>query len=302
MKNAGIGVLPLRCQQMLRTVKRKFFPNRVRVETLLVSQGLKQIRMLKRVGLDPAGKDILEIGTGWAPAIPLLFSLAGSRSTTFVDTQRLMDHNSFLQTCEELKKHLEIISKELSIPKEKIAGFLNLLTKSTFDRSFNHLNYEYLAPYDLIHKPIKNRSFDIIISRAVFEHIPPGRLRVLTQLLFDLLKKGGAMCHIIDNSDHWEHKDKRINRVNFLKYSKQSFAVFSKLNPLDYQNRLRHSQYIRLFETSGFDIVLDESKPDKKTMDFLGGNFRIHSDFKKFSNEELATLTSFIVAKKRKGI
>lgn len=298
LKNACIGILPLKIQQILRTLKRKIIPNRVRIDTLLVSQGLKQIQMLRSANLDPAGKDCLEIGTGWAPVIPILLSLAGSRSVTLVDTQKLMGESSFLQTCEELKKHATLISRRLGISRDILANHLNLLSELNFNQALDHLNCRYLAPHNLIGNPLMNNNFDLIVSRAVFEHISPKQLIKLTDIFFDLLKKGGGMCHIIDNSDHWEHNDKQINRIHFLKYSKKIFTVLSAMNPLDYQNRLRHSQYISLFKRSGFTIVIDESVPDENTMKCLDENFKIHKDFKVFSKEDIAVLTSFILAKK----
>lgn len=298
--NAFIGVLPISIQLNLRSLKRKFIPNQVRVGELQISQGLRQIHMLKKAGINPLNKNCLEIGTGWSPVIPILFVLAGCKSITLLDSQRLMDENSFKQTIGELQKHIKLIAVSLSQTAQSIEEKLNSYLGLGLDlnRMLSEMNLLYKAPYNLAEQGLENDAYDIIFSRAVFEHIPPENLNLIIKRLYDLLKPNGAMCHIIDNSDHWEHKDKSINRVNFLRFSNSIFKLISMMNPLDFQNRLRHSEYIKLFKKTGFKIHKDDSEPDQKTLSVLHGAFKIHSDFKGFENKDLAVLTSFILAKK----
>jgi hypothetical protein len=59
----------------------------------------------------------------------------------------------------------------------------------------------------------------------------------------------------VDLSDHWSHGDPSIGEVNFLRYPPRQWR---RLNPSNhFQNRLRHSDYLRLFAAAGFAVESD---------------------------------------------
>ena len=68
-----------------------------------------------------------------------------------------------------------------------------------------------------------------------------------------ILAPDSVMCHVIDNSDHWEHGDKRLSRINYLRYRPFTWRL---VNPAGQgiQNRMRHSEYLAFFQMRGFDI------------------------------------------------
>jgi hypothetical protein len=61
----------------------------------------------------------------------------------------------------------------------------------------------------------------------------------------------------IDYSDHYSHADPAISRVNFLRFSDRQWQPYQ--SRMLYQNRLRHSDYRRIFEESGLRVA-EESK------------------------------------------
>ncbi|MGQ0665969.1 MAG: class I SAM-dependent methyltransferase [Nitrospiraceae bacterium] len=298
LKNSIIGVLPIPVQERARTIKRRISPHQLEIDVRTLKQGLQQVRMLKTSGCDPSSKDYLELGTGWSPIIPVVFYLAGCKSLTLVDRQRLMDDHTFQATCRQLIGHSQEISEKLKIQKETVENKLVILSNLPLKSALREINCNYLAPYDLLETNIPDQSIDVVTSRAVLEHIPPRIVRSLFGEFNRLLRKDGAMCHIIDNSDHWEHNDKSIPRLNFLKYSQTTFGLMSAMNPLDYQNRLRHSEYKKMIEDAGFRVVYDESSPDEKAMTDLK-SIRINPFFNQFSEDDLAILTSCIVVRKQ---
>jgi hypothetical protein len=85
--------------------------------------------------------------------------------------------------------------------------------------------------------------------------------------------------------------------VNFLKYSERRWKLFA-VNPLDYMNRLRHSEYLALVKRSGFDVILDASQPDSAALDALDG-LPVSADFASFDRRDLAILTTELVAVRR---
>ena len=72
---------------------------------------------------------------------------------------------------------------------------------------------------------LPDASLDVVTSRAVLEHVPPDVIQDIFNESFRLLNANGLACHIIDNSDHWQHGDLRLSRVNFLRFSDFTFRL-----------------------------------------------------------------------------
>ncbi|HEY8506661.1 MAG TPA: class I SAM-dependent methyltransferase [Gemmataceae bacterium] len=296
-RNALFGIFPPAVQQRLRALKRKVKPYNLDIDVRTLDQGILQVKMLRDAGCDPAGKDLLEIGTGWKPVIPLVFYLAGCRSVTLVDSQRLLDRRCLAGTARNLLAHKDRIAEGLGASAGEVERRLRFPGHAPMEALLDGFGFRYLAPYDLLWNDLPAASLDVVTSRAVLEHVPPRVVQGMFHEAQRLLRPGGVMCHIIDNSDHWEHGDKRLSRLNFLQTGERLFRFLSSMNPLDYQNRLRHSQYREMMEKAGFRIVADDSRPDPEALEDLK-TLKIHESFRRFTPEDLATLTSYLVAAK----
>lgn len=295
LKNSLFGLLPF--PQKLRELKRKIIPYPSDVDEYTLEQGIQQVEMLRSVGCPLHEKVALEIGTGWQPIIPLVFYLVGCKKVILVDRQKLMDERLLYQTCSNLLVYSNKLSERLQISPVDIRSKLGVAKETDFNDNLARLRFNYLAPCDILRTDLPYKSIDIIISRAVLEHIPPGIVSALFKKSYELLRDNGRMCHIIDNSDHWEHQDKSILQLNFLKFSDMTFRMLSAFNPLDYQNRLRHSDYVELLKASGFRIDLDLSRPNEKAMADLR-KIKLNKKFRNLSLTDLAILESYIVASK----
>ncbi len=293
-KNAAFGLLPF--SGTLRRMKRRLRPYQTTIASWTLEEGLRQVDLLREVGCELRGAQILEVGTGWQPIIPLLFSLAGASRVVMIDSQRLMDAHTFGGTVQNLVAHAPLISSRLGIDEGTIR---DELAKPTADLNslLQKFRLEYSAPCELSSFGLEKQSFDVITSRAVLEHVPPAGLTQLLGSVLHLLKPGGWTCHAIDNSDHWSHNDKRISRVNFLRYSDRWFNFLNRFNPLDYQNRLRHSEYEAMFLNLGFEIVISRSDPEPKALAELK-TLPLAPRFQEFKPEDLASLDSYFVARR----
>jgi hypothetical protein len=100
----------------------------------------------------------------------------------------------------------------------------------------------------------------------------------------------------VDNSDHWQHGDRSISRVNFLRFSDSVFR-WTYLNGLNYQNRLRHSEYVQMLRRAGFEILRDDKDVDSGSLEALK-TLPLDDRFRRFTAEDLATLSSYLVARK----
>lgn len=264
-KSLALASLPFQAQ--LRALKRKLsgIEGDAENEPGCIQDGLKLVEM---IGADRIkGATVLELGSGWQPLIPLLFKKAGASRIIMTDDKALMDEAYFERAKTTLAKH-----------------------GHTVDAIWPE--FDYKAPCDW--SKIPNNSVDIIWSRACLEHIPPDILRSILVEFRRILKPGGITAHIIDNSDHWEHKDKSITRVNFLKFGDRTWKAIN-CHPLFYQNRLRHSDYLSLLQETGFTVLSHNPEICPRTLQAIP-SLKLAPKFRDRPHADLATITSQILA------
>jgi len=252
-------------------------------DTYAFKQGLDIVVALKNAGADFG--TVLEIGTGWVPTIPHIFHAVGAEKLILTDVEPLLDEATQRQAKDFVTSKSEEIAEATGIENSQILGNLH-----------RPLNFDYLCPFDF--EQINPKSIDVIYSRTVLEHISPNVLAGMVSHMASALKPDGFMYHIVDNSDHFEHNDKSIVRLNFLRYSKFVWSL-THLNKQEYQNRLRHSDYVKLFDVPEVEALFLEGIVDEKSLVDLAG-MEIHQDFKSYTNEDMAALTSLIMVKKRR--
>lgn len=287
-------------QKQLRRWKRELSPYQTNFENdmLAIESGIEEIEMLRRNGIDIEGKSVLEIGSGWSPVIPILYSLVGARCVHMTDMEQLMDERTILNALSLVRKNSKEICNRLNIQKSHLMDVVNVTRDS--DRATqnlsnlnNLLRLEYHVPFD--QQKLEDNSVDIVCSRAVLEHISKELLIQLFTKFHRILKADGVMCHIIDNSDHWEHKDKSISRINFLKYE-DLFWQFTCWNSQNYQNRLRHHEYVELFNNLNYTVIEEKSDVDSQSLKDLIG-FPLALKFRGMPEDSLAAMTSYFVLK-----
>jgi SAM-dependent methyltransferase len=260
-----------------------------------IQQGLMQIEALRAVRpLENAV--VMEVGSGWQPLIPALYSLAGAGRVYLTDLRRLCQTASFETALASLRLYRDRILKSLGIGEKAFDDAVAWKPSDGLAEGFKRLRLEYLAPCDCRHLDLAAGSLDVVTSRAVLEHIPPDVIQGIFTESFRLLKPGGLACHIVDNSDHWQHSDNSISRVNFLKFPDSVFR-WTYLNGLNYQNRLRHSEYLEMLTKSGFTMLREERDVDQPSVAALQ-TLPLADRFRRFTVEDLATMNSFLLARK----
>jgi len=292
LKNAAFGVLPW--ANSLRRIKRRLRPYPTDIPPWTLEEGFRLLELLREADCELHDRRVLEIGSGWRPIIPLLFSLAGAR-VVMTDSQQLMDGPTFAGTVAGLAMLAPQIAVRLKIDEADVRTALAEPSENLVD-SLRRFRLEYCAPTDIVADPPPG-SFDIVMSRAVLEHVPPAVLQSLLAAAFRLLRPGGWTVHAVDNSDHWSHGDPRLSRIHFLRYSEKFFGLLNSFNPLDYQNRLRHPQYVELLKAVGFVIDFERSTPEVKALADLK-SLPIAEIFRGFSHDDLARLDSYLLARR----
>ena len=269
-KLAVLGRLPF--GNHLRAMKRSAFgyePDPTNLRGTLANFELMK-SSLQQAGKSFKGLSILEIGSGWFPAIPIMLALEGAKKVTMTDLNVHMDVHTFKATLNFLRSFY---------PDDKRLKEISAI---------EDLPLEYLAPFKVSKVP--DGSVDCVVSRTVLEHIFPDDLSGLLRALHPKLSTDGVMVHLIDHSDHLEHGDKSISKINFLTWSNENHALVNRLIK-EGENRLRHHQYRPVFEAAGYRIVNETTVLDEATK-AIAGSLKLVHPFASMTPEQLAIMTS----------
>lgn len=237
----------------LREAKRKIVPLDTGKTIFVLNQAISIACTLKESGYKFEGSTILELGVGWQPIFPVIFSFFNPKVIYLVDKNRLMFEPTVHKTLGVLLERSDLIAEKLSLDKTLVAEKLSKAMEMPLDKLLSFFNLDYQSPRDARNLDLPGESVDLVYSYCVLEHIPPVIIAGLLKEFNRVLRKNGQMVHIIDNSDHWSHYDKSITSINFLKFEERTWAFFN-INPIDYQNRLRGYEFEKMFQDAGFVI------------------------------------------------
>jgi SAM-dependent methyltransferase len=243
--------------------------------------------------------EIFEIGSGWYPTLPVCFALAGARRVATADLRRHLKPGLTLRMVRALAPHLERISAACGRPLAEVeAEYRRFLAAADPGELFRAARLEYLAPQDASRmERWANGGLDLVYSNSVLEHVHPQAIPALMREARRLLKPGGLMVHAVACNDHYAHFDRRISFVNYLQFPESAWRRWN--NDLNYQNRLRAPDFLRLARESGFEIVHEARAVRPGTREALA-TLRIAPEFAHYSREDLeATTIDFVAAKGR---
>ena len=257
-----------------------------------VSYAKRHIDALQRHSHRALGQaTFYEFGAGWDMVIPLALYGFGVETQTLVDIRRLMRVELISDTVERYQR----MTSELAIPRRP-AALLNYKNNVTTLLKQQY-GIDYRAPCDARETGLPSGSIDYITSTSTLEHIPLEDIRLILQECHRILCDEGLMSVLIDYDDHYSYSDGKISCYNFLQYSDRIWALFSP--PLHYQNRLRHRDYLELFQSAGFYVIEDQHKDpiemDLKELEQLSVDAR----FRNYSLRDLAVHNALLVIRKR---
>lgn len=264
--------------------------------------GIETCKRIQKHGRSPAGRVFLEVGTGRAPLVPLAYWLMGAESTITIDLnpylkeELVADHLRYISDNEDEiarlfgplldGKRFEEVLTFARGPKQSVSEFLDLC------------RITYIAPGDAANTGLPDESIDFHTSYTVFEHIPPSILEKILREGNRITKASGLFVHYIDYSDHFSHSDKNISAINFLAYSDRAWARYAG-NRYMYANRLRHDDFLSLFESVGQRVLGTDPVIDQNVQKILAaGKLRLNERFQTKSNDILATTAAWIVTEK----
>ena len=201
----------------------------------------------------------LELGTGWFPINPIGLALAGASPVYTIDRQGLLRREQVLAVLDRFRKLLEQGLVE-PVSDDAIDRLRQILEASEDAPGATEL-LERLGVHAIVGDArateFDTNSIDLICSNNTLEHIPEKTIEEIFQEFGRLLKPDGLMSHDIDLADHYTNFDRSISVYNFLRFSDREWQRYN--NDLQYQNRLRLSDYRALHERTGWRLVAEEN-------------------------------------------
>ena len=242
---------------------------------------------------NPKSCKYYEFGSGFDMVIPIGISLIGFGNLTCIDIRELVFPDLINDSIKRFYGFKDKFGEKVKVLKD----IPSVDRKNYREILWEYFNIKYIAPLDARKTGIENNSIDFILSNATMEHIPGNDLPDIMKECFRILKPGGVMSNVIDYRDHWSFFDNSISVYNYLIYSD---SEWNKLNPsIMYQNRMRHSDYIKIINDSGFEIL--EEKPDfpnEKELDQLKKIKLADHYLRNYTTEELSIKSCMLVLRK----
>lgn len=161
----------------------------------------------------------------------------------FVNSQLVVDLNPMidLQLVETAR---ELLKEKIDLKSDKVIGSVEDLLA---------YGITYKAPYDASNTDLDDKSLDACISTNTLEHIPKKSIFRIFNELHRVLKNEAIVSAQIDYSDHYSHTDPSISLLNYLRYTDKQWEKYN--HRCHFQNRLRHCDYIEIFNACGFSVI-----------------------------------------------
>ena len=183
-----------------------------------------------------------EFGVGWHLGVAIATAMLGVGRQTVVDRFRLADDALLRHSIDNIAPLIELDDRAASASRA-----------STSRRCSPPARRDIPRPDRCAPQPgLTTEAFDFASSTSTLEHVPTGEIPSLLAECRRLLRPGGVITLLIDYKDHYGAFDPSCSVYNFLRFSDRRWRKYSP--SFHYQNRLRHSDYLRLVELAGFEI------------------------------------------------
>ncbi len=249
---------------------------------------------------DYTKSNILELGTGWYPIVPIAMYLSDFNEIISIDIQSWMTKQSQITTIEkfvEWRNEGKLTDFLFKINENRWNDLISILEKkdTITEKEINAIIRLKPSIQDARKTNFENESLDFICSNNTFEHIHKEVLEAILTEFFRVLKKHGMMCHFIDMSDHFAHFDKNISIYNFLQYTEKKWNRID--NDIQPQNRLRFKDYLEIYKS--LNIPITDKEIRKGDVEKLK-NLNLSPQYKNYTLEELAISHTYLISTKTK--
>jgi hypothetical protein len=204
----------------------------------------------------------LELGTGWHPIIPLGLHLCGAADLWSFDIDSHLSRKRLTQLLDQLfalDEGGELVRRLPGAIRSRVENLRALRRLAALDppaRWLQRINI-HTAVRDARQTALATSSVDLIFSSGVLEYIPVTILREVLHEFRRVAAPDAVMVHRLNLVDQFAYFDKRLSPFDHLKYTETQWRWRS--SPLIWQNRIRISDYRRLFQETGFVVRAEDN-------------------------------------------
>jgi hypothetical protein len=262
--------------------------------------GIETWKQIEQLDHNPINKVFFEVGTGRVPMTPLAYWLMGAKGVITIDLNPYLKAELTKECLQYMADHVEeiqtLFGPRLNQKRFDALRYLQRQHDFNLQSLLDLCQITYIAPGDAARTGLGPHSVDFHTSFNVFEHIPREVLMAILAEGNRIISREGLFVHRVDYSDHFSHSDTHISPINFLQYSDAKWNRYAD-NRYMYMNRLRHDDFLTLFDSNGHKIVATEPAIDKASLELLNaGGLNVDARFGDKAVEVLATTASWIIS------
>jgi SAM-dependent methyltransferase len=232
-----------------------------------------------------------EFGAGSDLIAPLTFAARGVRRQVVADQSILLRPSAVGDVLKLLARHREALGVG-ALPEIHVRPVGRLIRELE-----SAIGIRYRAPLDAAATGLPSGSIDLITSNSTLEHVPRGELDALLSECRRVLRDDGVVCFRIDYEDHYAILDDAISPYNFLRFGERAWSRFN--SKLQFQNRLRHRDYVARLAKSGFEALRVETlEPSAQVLAELE-RMPVAEEFRSYTLAELGTRKGTFLLKRR---
>lgn len=236
----------------------------------------RHIEAFRSHGLDIEKGLLLSFGAGWDLFENLVYYAYGVNRQIAIDVELL----ARIELVDALAADLARAPLEGAAPRQ-----FPSLGSDLKSGLLRHYGVDYRAPGDARNTRLPARSVEMIATSDTLEHIPRDALAVIMRECRRIIATNGVVSMSVDYSDHFSHVDPSITPYNFLSFDAVDWRRHNTAS--HYQNRMRHKDYVELFETAGFRIASQVVGRPPDWLELLEAQ-PIAPEFRHYEPEELA--------------
>lgn len=201
----------------------------------------------------------VELGTGWHPIVPVGLALLGVEQVYTLDINPMISPRTLGEVLRAYAAGLDSGAVAVSGPRATLLQSVARAPIVDVDETLARLGVAALV-VDARNTGLPAASVDLFVSNNTLEHVPADTIAAVFGEYARISAVDGVMSHFVDMSDHYAGFDRTITVYNFLRFSDAVWRMFN--NELQYQNRLRVTDFRRLLDDQCWRIIVEKNTSD----------------------------------------
>lgn len=253
------------------------------------------MNMLNGLGFSVRDRELMEVGTGWLPVLPLCFALAGARRVHTFDLHRHMRPHAVPAALKRLELHLGALAQACRQPEAEIRRRHAWLSAAADGAGIlERSGIVYHAPADATVTGLADGAVSLVFSNSVLEHVPAEVLGPMMRESNRILAADGLALHSVNCGDHYAYFDRSITPIHYLRFDTRQWRRWN--NDILFQNRLRPVDFTVAAQCEGLTLV---RQIQTLRADLMAGIAKtpIAPEFRHYRVEELCTTSVTFAAR-----